>query len=81
MQTRTESAIESSINIASGFLISYCVWMLIGYFHLFGIATTPSQGFVIVCIFTITSWLRSYFWRRFFANDVHKYVHKLITER
>jgi len=79
-QSKLESKIESSVNIASGFLISLAVWALIirpliryGYL-------TIDDKVIIVSIFTVTSWLRSYFWRRFFARGFHKVIHKFLKK-
>jgi len=72
-QSKLESKIESSVNIASGFLISLAVWALI-------IRPTIDDKVIIVSIFTVTSWLRSYFWRRFFARGFHKVIHKFLKK-
>lgn len=79
-QTRLISATETTSNIASGFIISYFVWLFLVP-PLFGSdvsAQDPSVAFWLTSLFTITSWLRSYFWRRFFNNGLHSALLKLI---
>lgn len=58
------------MNTASGFIIS----LLVGHFVFpaFGFHVTPAQNFWIVCIFTVTSILRSYAWRRAFNWYHHR---------
>lgn len=83
-QSKLESSIESTANVASGFLISWWVWIFVvaplmnaGYLD----AGPAGDAFLITSIFTISSWLRSYGWRRFFSNDFHKLVHNFVKER
>ena len=64
-QSRTESLIESVLNIGSGFFLSWAVWVWIAA-PLFEIDIPASGSLAIVCIFTITSLVRSYVWRRAF---------------
>lgn len=77
-QSKLESSIESTANIASGFVISYFVWISIieasG-----GIAHVP-EPLIVTCIFTVTSWLRSYIWRRFFNAGLHRLVHEGVNK-
>ena len=82
-QTRLESALESSINIATGFVISYLVWLFIVPV-LFGqhvSSTDPHVAFWLTCVFTVSSWLRSYVWRRFFNASVHRRIHRWIFRK
>ena len=77
-QTFWESVLETTVNIASGFVVSYLVLLYLipaiwpevdpGYTAVFGITV----------VFTITSFLRSLIWRRFFNAEIHKVVHKLV---
>lgn len=67
MQTRLESAVESVANITTGFIISFLVWQFV-VTPLFEIPTTASDSFLITSVFTVTSLLRAYLWRRFFTN-------------
>lgn len=70
MQSQWESMIETFLNTASGFAISWLLttWVL----PLYGFAVTAGQGFQITCIFTVISVLRSYLWRRTFNLIVIK---------
>lgn len=74
-QTKLESKIEATVNIATGFVLSYIVWNIIVYSNIFDIEINQGENLAIVAIFTVTSWLRSYYWRRFFANDFHMWLH------
>jgi hypothetical protein len=68
MQSQWESIIETALNTASGFAISWLMttWVL----PLYGFQVSTGQGFQITVIFTIVSVLRSYFWRRTFNKVV-----------
>lgn len=82
-QSKIESAIEATANIASGFVISYGVWMLIvvPLMELGALEAGPAaDAFLITCIFTVTSWLRSFFWRRYFNAGLHKVAHEWARE-
>lgn len=76
-QTKLESSIESSMNVLSGFWISYFVW--IGVIYLSGGKEHVPDPFLLTCIFTVSSLIRSYVWRRFFNRGLHKAVHKFVT--
>ena len=65
IQTKIESFIESNMNVISGFVISWCVWMWV-VAPLFAIETGAGRGFLITSIFTISSLIRSYILRRIF---------------
>ena len=75
-QTRTESFVETVINTASGFILSLLVWSYI-VAPLYGIEVNQVQNLTITSIFTVSSVLRSYLWRRFFAVSLHKKLHSL----
>jgi hypothetical protein len=64
MQSQWESFMETFLNTASGFAISWLLttWVL----PLYGFAISAGQGFQITCIFTVISIFRSYLWRRTF---------------
>lgn len=78
-QTKLESSIETFFNIGSGFILSFLMWIFV-VGPLFGIPTYASQSFWITVLFTITSVLRSYVWRRYFNARLHKRVHAMLTE-
>lgn len=65
MQTKTESAIEVTLNIGTGFIISWILTLLVLPYFGFKQVTT-SDGFWITLIFTVVSVCRSYIWRRLF---------------
>lgn len=77
-QTKLESKIEATVNIASGFVLSYCVWHAVIYIY-GGKAHVPDP-FLLTAIFTVTSYIRSYYWRRFFATNIHKAIHKFVKD-
>jgi hypothetical protein len=77
-QTKLESQIEVAVNYLSGFLLAWFTftWIVtplvtVGLLHW-------DRAFAITCIFTVVSILRSYFWRRFFATNLHMVVHKFV---
>ncbi len=79
MQSKTVSAVEASANILTGFLISFVVWVLLVPLFWPNLATPVATSFTVVGLFTITSWLRSYLWRRFFANELHRKLWSLVS--
>lgn len=64
-QTRLESLVESTINTASGFLVSLLAWQYV-VAPLFSLPVSWSMNLWITGIFTAISVARSYLWRRFF---------------
>ena len=77
-QTRYESHLEAGINIASGFLISFIVWThVVGPLIAHNILSIDN-ALIITCIFTVTSYIRSYAWRRFFNAEIHKLIVRYI---
>ena len=82
-QSKLESKIEATVNIGTGFIISWVVWIvLVGPLINAGYLTVGNAGdaFIITSIFTVSSWLRSYYWRRFFANNFHTIVHEWVVK-
>lgn len=78
-QSKLESFIETTINVATGFLLSLVVWQYL-VAPLYNIPVTIQQNLGITGIFTVSAVLRGYFWRRWFANGVHKKIHKLVKK-
>lgn len=72
-QTKLESLVEASANTASGFAASYVFW-IVAVVPLFHLNVSHTDNFVITCMFTVLSVIRSYLWRRFFNAGVHKLV-------
>lgn len=70
-QTKTQSAIEQIINIGSGFIVAMFVFQLI-IIPVWDLEIGVSDNFWITCIYTVTSFVRSYFWRRFFNWWTHR---------
>jgi len=66
-QSETESFIETTVDTSSGFIISWAVmlWLIPLFYPEY--QTTIGTSFGIVAIFTITSFIRKYFWRRVFV--------------
>jgi len=68
-QSKTDAKLEVTLNIASGFLISLLVWQYLVaplMSHGYLASTSWVSSLAITSIFTVTSWLRSYYWRRYF---------------
>lgn len=63
-QTRKGSIAEAWANIAVGFTINYFANLLI--FPLFGMHISPGANFIMGCIYTCISLVRSYVLRRWF---------------
>jgi len=79
-QTKLESKIETAVNIFSGFIISYAMWkFVVNPIIEFGWLTIH-DAFAITMIFTVTSVLRSYYWRRFFARRFHMIIHRWLVK-
>lgn len=78
MQTLGESALESILNVVSGFIIALLVWWLI-VTPLLGIAYSMTQSIFVALIFQFASFLRMLFWRRIF-NWIEKRRHDRETE-
>lgn len=72
-QSKIESGIETFLNIGSGFIISFFVWTFV-VMPLWGFESSPVDNLYIVGVFTVTSIIRSYLWRRFFNAGLHAIV-------
>lgn len=70
-QSRLSSLAEACLNVATGFIVSYAVWWFIAG-PVYDIPVNHAQTFGITCIFTITSIVRSYAWRRWFNWRIHR---------
>lgn len=77
-QSRIESMIEANMNTFSGFLISYFMWIAI--IHISGGKQHVPDPFILTSLFTVTSLIRSYVWRRFFNEGLHTVVHRSVTK-
>lgn len=74
MQSRKQSLIESIVNIGIGLLISILATFLI--FPLVGIKSTASQNILSNICFTIVSFIRQYFVRRYYNKKQIKLYKK-----
>lgn len=70
-QSRIGSAVESICNTGSGFLVALLVSVVV--YPLYGWQPTVETMFQLTVIFTVTSVIRSYLWRRFFNWIMVKY--------
>lgn len=77
-QSRLESLLEVSINIASGFIVSFLVWVFIVPIFWPEHASSYGTAFGIVVLFTVFSVIRSYVWRRLFEREVHKKIREFV---
>lgn len=67
MQSAKSSAYESTVNVVSGIIIGALTQMAI--LPLFGIRGVPlSANLGMACMFAVTSWIRSYYIRRWFNS-------------
>jgi hypothetical protein len=74
-QTRLGSFIEACINIVIGFVINFCMNLLI--LPLFGFHITLLDNFYMGLLYTIVSIVRSYVIRRWFNSMIHNTAVKL----
>ena len=79
IQSRLESLAESALDITLGFIMSMLVWIFI-VAPIIGVERQMGQAFWITGVFTVSSLLRRYYTRRFFANSIHKKIHHLVTK-
>ena len=66
MQTRKHSAVETLLNTASGFVVSWGVWYVLA--PVWGVPRDAQQTTSITVVFTVVSIVRSYAWRRIFNH-------------
>lgn len=64
-QSRGASLLEACLNTATGFVVSMLVWQFL-VAPLFDLPVSWAMNLGITAIFTVTSILRSYLWRRTF---------------
>jgi len=62
-QTKGGALIETCLNTASGFILSYLLWVFV-VVDLYDLDTDYVDNLSITVIFTILSIVRSYVWRR-----------------
>jgi hypothetical protein len=65
IQSYWESWFETWLNVLSGFLVSWAMWAWV-VAPVFGIPVVMGESLLITTIFTVSSLVRSYIWRRLF---------------
>ncbi len=68
-QSRLGSITEAVLNVGSGFLLSMGVWQLLAE-PLWGYEARIGTTIQITTLFTVTSVIRGYMWRRFFEGRI-----------
>ena len=66
MQSRKHSAMETALNVATGYVLAVCGQMVL--FPAFGIIVPTKSNFVIGLWFTVASIARSFTLRRIFSR-------------
>ena len=71
MQSAKSSAYESTVNVVTGIFIGALTQMAI--LPLFGVKGLPfTSNLGMACMFAVTSWIRSYYIRRWFNRRSEK---------
>ena len=78
MQTKTNSFLEQCANIATGFLISWAMWVWV-VAPLYNYPVEYVTAIEITMIFTVTSFIRGFIWRRLFTVWLDKFFTKILT--
>ena len=78
-QTRLVSFIETSANVASGFITAFLVWRFFVVPYL-DIPVSYRVNLVVTTVFTVVSIIRGYLWRRFFNNGLHRVTLEVIRK-
>ena len=74
-QTRVVSFVEVCLGTALGFLTSFILWPPVAALH--GLPYSVADNFSITAIFTVTSLVRQYAVRRFFAAGMQRLAYWL----
>lgn len=69
-QTHWGAVFETCANTASGFILSYLLWVFV-IVDLYDLNTDYVDNFNITCLFTVLSLVRGYTWRRIMTK-VHR---------
>jgi len=69
-QSRAGAILETIANTASGFILSYLLWVFV-IAPLWELDVTHADNFWITCCFTVLSLVRGYFWRRIMTKVHH----------
>lgn len=71
MQSKKHSIIEQLLNVGSGFILSFILWVYV-ITPLWNIPMSMSDNIAIIFIFTVVSVTRGYLWRRYFNGILTK---------
>ena len=77
-QSKVESAIETTLNIGSGFILSLLLWVWV-VAPLWNLEVTVFDNVAITSLFTVVSVVRSYVWRRYFNKRLHRKLEELLN--
>lgn len=80
-QSKLESILEQTCNMGSGFITAALAWAYIVAPMIHSEIITVDSPIIITIIFTVISFLRGYFWRRFFNASVHKAIHNFVRRQ
>jgi hypothetical protein len=79
-QSKLESVIEQTCNMGSGFIIAALAWAWMVAPMIRAEWITIDDPIPITIIFTVVSFARGLFWRRFFNAGLHRWVHRMVTK-
>jgi hypothetical protein len=79
VQSRIASIIEVTANVGSGFVVAMLIWQYIVPVFYPHLHPTLTENFLMTAVFTGTSVVRGYLWRRFFTNNYYAWVLKLLN--
>ena len=74
IQSKLESVIEQTCSMVSGFILAAMVWAYFVAPLIREEVITIDQPIIITIIFTVVSFIRGYFWRRFFNAGLDRWV-------
>ena len=75
-QTKLESIIERTVDIATGFIISVLVYKHV----ILNNDWLWESPIYVTSLFTVISFVRGYMWRRFFNAGLHRVVHRVVSK-
>lgn len=79
MQSRWSSLIEQILNVFSGFVLSFFIWIWV-IVPIWQIPVDMGESAAINLVFTVVSVIRGYCWRRWFNNRLTKQARRTYTE-
>ncbi len=80
-QSKMCSVVEQSFNMASGFILAALCWAYVVAPMIRVDWITIDNPIIITVIFTVVSFIRGLFWRRFFNNIGDKLYEKVNNSR